>query len=127
TMLSVLAKPPAAIVPRGVEVQPVDTGEVADRLVRLALSEPAGRVPDMGGPRVERVEDLIRAYLAPVRRRRPVLRVPIPGRTMAAYRAGLHMTPANATGVRSFTDDLLDRVGPGGTLTLPYDLGRRRT
>jgi uncharacterized protein YbjT (DUF2867 family) len=125
TMLALLAKGPVAVVPRGVEVQPVDTGEVAGRLVELALGEPAGRVPDMGGPRVERTEDLMRAYLTVVRRRRPVLRLPIPGRTMAAYRAGRHLTPANATGVIGFTDDLLSRIDPGGVPELPYDLRRR--
>jgi uncharacterized protein YbjT (DUF2867 family) len=124
-MLSLLAKAPVAIVPRGVKVQPVDSGEVADRLVELARGAPAGRVPDMGGPRVERTEDLMRAYLRAVRRRRPVVRAPIPGRTMAAYRAGHHLTPANATGVRGFAEDLRDRIGPDGTLRPPYDLRRR--
>jgi len=125
TMLATLAKGPVAVVPRGVEVQPVATGEVAGRLVELALGAPAGRVPDMGGPRVERAEDLMRAYLAAVRRRRPVLRLPIPGRTMAAFRAGRHLAPAGAEGVRGFTDDLLGRIGPGGLPDLPYDLRRR--
>jgi uncharacterized protein YbjT (DUF2867 family) len=32
TMLSMLARPPVAVVPRGMRVQPVDTGEVADRV-----------------------------------------------------------------------------------------------
>jgi uncharacterized protein YbjT (DUF2867 family) len=124
-MLSLLAKAPVAVVPRGVKVQPVDAGEVADRLVELALGAPAGRAPDMGGPRVERTEDLMRAYLRAVRRRRPVVRLPIPGRTMAAYRAGQHLTPAGATGVRGFAEDLRDRIGPDGTLPPPYDLRHR--
>jgi uncharacterized protein YbjT (DUF2867 family) len=124
TVLSVLAKAPVAVVPRGIAVQSVDTGEVAERLAALALGEPAGRVPDMGGPRVERLDDLMRTYLTALRRRRPVLRLPLPGRTAAAYRAGRHLTPANATGVRSFTDELLARVGPDGTLAPSYDLRR---
>jgi uncharacterized protein YbjT (DUF2867 family) len=124
-MLSLLAKAPVAVVPRGVKMQPVDAGEVADRLVELALGAPAGRAPDMGGPRVERTEDLMRAYLRAVRRRRPVVRLPIPGRTMAAYGAGHHLTPAGATGVRGFAEDLRDRIGPDGTLPPPYDLRRR--
>lgn len=122
--LSVLAKAPVAVVPRGIQVQSVDTGEVADRLLELALGEPAGRVPDMGGPRVEGLDDLMRTYLTAVRRRRPVLRLPLPGRTAAAYRAGRHLTPANATGVRGLTEELLSRVGPDGTLEPAYDLRR---
>jgi uncharacterized protein YbjT (DUF2867 family) len=124
-LLSVLSKGPVAIVPRGFEVQPVDTGEVAGRLVELALGEPAGRVPDMGGPRVERVEDLMRAYLTAVRRRRPLVRLPVPGKVAADFRSGLHLARGNTLGTRTFTDDLLDRVGPGGTITPPYDLRRR--
>jgi uncharacterized protein YbjT (DUF2867 family) len=116
TALSVLAKAPVAVVPRGIAVQPVDAGEVAERLTTLALGEPAGRVPDLGGPRVEGLDDLMRAYLTAVRRRRPVVRVPLPGKAAAAYRAGRHLIPDHATGVRSFTDDLLARVGTDGRL-----------
>ena len=45
-----LAAEPA--VPAGVDVQPVDAGEVAERVVRLLRLGPAGRVPDFGGPEV---------------------------------------------------------------------------
>jgi hypothetical protein len=41
-------------VPSGFRFQPVDSGEVADRLVELALDSPAGPVPDMAGPKVYR-------------------------------------------------------------------------
>jgi uncharacterized protein YbjT (DUF2867 family) len=123
--LSVLARGPIAVVPRGFRVQPVDTGEVAERLADLALGEPAGRVPDMGGPRVERLDDLMRAYLETTHRRRPILRIPLPGRQAAAVRAGHHLTPGNATGLRTFADDLRDRVDENGRIAPPYDLKRR--
>jgi uncharacterized protein YbjT (DUF2867 family) len=123
---SMLARGPVAFVPRGIRVQPVDSDEVAGRLVDLALGAPAGRVPDMGGPRVERFDDLMRAYLTATRRRRPVLSVPIPGRAAAGFRAGHHLAPDHATGVRSFTDDLVTRIGPGGSFEPPYDLKQRR-
>ena len=35
---------------RGVRFQPIDTRDVAERLVALADREPAGRVADIGGP-----------------------------------------------------------------------------
>src|ERR671919_1798144 len=47
-----LAKLPVIPVPAGFRVQPVDSGEVAGRLVELALDKPGGLVPDMAGPRV---------------------------------------------------------------------------
>lgn len=52
-------------VPAGFRFQPVDTGEVAARLAELALGAPAGLVPDIAGPRVATVADLLRGYLRP--------------------------------------------------------------
>ena len=117
---SALSRPPIAIVPRGMRVQPIDVREVATRMADLALAAPSGRVPDMGGPRVERVEDLMHAYLTATRRRRPLIRVPVPGKVAAAYRAGHHLTPANAVGVRTFTEELLARAGEDGHIPAPY-------
>jgi len=47
-----MARLPVIPVPSGFRFQPVDAGEVAARLVELALGTPAGLVPDMAGPRV---------------------------------------------------------------------------
>src|SRR5262245_25726199 len=57
-----LAKLPLVPVPTGVRFQPVDSGEVAARLVELALGSPAGLVPDFAGPRVYKVSELLRSY-----------------------------------------------------------------
>jgi hypothetical protein len=53
----------ALTVPNGVALQPVDPAEVADRVVRLLRAEPAGRVPDFGGPSIRLVDDLACAWL----------------------------------------------------------------
>jgi uncharacterized protein YbjT (DUF2867 family) len=53
---------PVALIPKGFLLQPIDVGEVADRLVELALSAPAGRVPDAGGPEIMTFADLARSY-----------------------------------------------------------------
>lgn len=52
TMAEQMGKLPVVPVPAGMKAQPIDAAEVADRLVELALGAPAGRVPDMAGPRV---------------------------------------------------------------------------
>ncbi|PSK97772.1 uncharacterized protein YbjT (DUF2867 family) [Murinocardiopsis flavida] len=90
---ALLAKAPLAVVPL-IPLQPVDAGEVADRLVALATREPAGRAADFGGPRVATFPDLMRCYLRWSGRRRPLMPAPLPGRTMAAFRAGRHLAPA---------------------------------
>jgi hypothetical protein len=50
TGLRRLARLPVVPVPAGFLVQPIDPEEVAARLVELTLGDPAGRVPDLGGP-----------------------------------------------------------------------------
>ncbi|HZA82072.1 MAG TPA: NAD(P)H-binding protein, partial [Actinomycetes bacterium] len=47
-----MARLPVIPVPAGFRFQPVDAGEVAARLVELALGPPADLVPDIAGPRV---------------------------------------------------------------------------
>jgi uncharacterized protein YbjT (DUF2867 family) len=80
------AKLPVVPVPSGFLVQPIDPREVAVRLVEVALGEPAGRVPDMGGPEVSSAADLIHRYLRATHRRRLVVPVWMPG--IAKIRAG---------------------------------------
>lgn len=82
--------------------QPIDVRDVADRLVELALGQPSGRVPEMGGPEVRDARDLARAYLASVGRNRPVVSVSLPGKAARAFRAGAHLTPGHAVGKVTF-------------------------
>jgi len=79
---------PVALVPKGFLLQPIDTREVADRLVELALSEPAGRVPDVGGPEIRTFAGLARSYQKAAGRHRKLVEVPIPGKTARAVRQG---------------------------------------
>jgi uncharacterized protein YbjT (DUF2867 family) len=70
------AKGPVAVVPRGSLLQPVDAGDVAERMAQLVMGAPAGRVREFGGPNVESMADLMRAYLGAAQRRRPVVKLP---------------------------------------------------
>ena len=105
-----MARLPLIPVPAGVRFQPVDSGEVAARLVELALGTPAGLVPDIAGPRVYPMPDLIRAYLRATHRRRPIIPVWMPGRAARAFRAGANLAPARAVGRRTWEDFLAPRV-----------------
>jgi uncharacterized protein YbjT (DUF2867 family) len=122
-----LTKGPFALVPRGFQSQPVDVGEVAARMTSLVLGDPAGRVPDLGGPRVEDFEETVRTYLKLTRRRRPVLPVPIPGRVAAGYRAGDHLSPHGQRGTRTFEEYLQSRIHSDSSIEPPYDLKERIT
>jgi uncharacterized protein YbjT (DUF2867 family) len=105
-----MAKLPVIPVPAGVRFQPVDTGEVAARLVELTLGTPAGLVPDMGGPRVYSMADLLRGYLRARGQRRLLVPVWLPGQAARAVRAGANLAPQGAVGHRTWQDFLADRV-----------------
>jgi uncharacterized protein YbjT (DUF2867 family) len=107
-----LARLPVVPVPAGFRFQPVDPGEVADRLVELALGGPAGLVPDLGGPRVYEMATLVRGYLRARGRHRPILPVRIPGAAARAFRAGANLAPDRAVGRRTWEEFLADQLGP---------------
>jgi uncharacterized protein YbjT (DUF2867 family) len=106
-----LAKMPVIPSPTGTRFQPVDADEVAARLVELALGEPAGLVPDMGGPRVYEMTELIRSYLRAAHKRRPIIQIRMPGRAAGSLRAGANLAPEHAVGRRTWEEFLAKRVG----------------
>jgi uncharacterized protein YbjT (DUF2867 family) len=105
-----MARLPLIPVPAGFRFQPVDAGEVADRLVELALGAPAGLVPDIGGPRVYAMAELVRTYVRARRMHRLFVPVPIPGNAARAIRAGANLAPDRAVGRRTWEDFLAARV-----------------
>ncbi|CAM01086.1 uncharacterized protein YbjT (DUF2867 family) [Saccharopolyspora erythraea NRRL 2338] len=107
---SLQARSPVNLTLGGAAFQPVDVGEVAVRLAELAVGEPAGRVPDMGGPEIRSHRDLTREYLRATGRRRLVLPVRVPGAISAAYRRGGHLAPERAVGRVTFADYLAART-----------------
>ena len=93
-----MAKLPVVPLPAGFRVQPVDADEVAARLVELTLGEPAGRVPDMGGPRVYGAAELLRVYLRASHRRRPIVPIWLPGKAARVFRTGANLAPEQDVG-----------------------------
>jgi uncharacterized protein YbjT (DUF2867 family) len=124
--LVLATKGPMALIPRGFRGQPVDVGEVADRMAELVLGSPAGRVPDLGGPEVLDAETMVQRFQELTGRRRPLIRLPLFGRVAAGFRAGHHLAPDGVRGKRTFEDYLRARIGPDGAVDLPYELKLRR-
>jgi uncharacterized protein YbjT (DUF2867 family) len=104
-----MAKLPVIPVPVA-RFQPIDAGEVADRLVELALGEPAGLVPDIAGPRVYEMVELVRGYLRATRRSRLVIPVRLPGKAARAFRNGANLAEDRAVGRRTWEEFLAARV-----------------
>jgi uncharacterized protein YbjT (DUF2867 family) len=105
-----LARLPVVPVPIGWRFQPIDPTEVADRLVDLALGSPAGLVPEVGGPRIYGMAELVRGYLGAVGKHRPILPLWLPGRAARAFRAGANLAPDRAVGRRTWEEFLTGQV-----------------
>jgi uncharacterized protein YbjT (DUF2867 family) len=110
-----MAKLPVIPVPAGVRFQPVDSGEVAARLVELALGSPAGLVPDLAGPRVYSLAELLRGYLRACGKHRLLVPVRLPGKAARAVRAGANLAPDRAVGSRTWEDFLAERIPSGAS------------
>jgi len=108
-----MAKLPVVPVPSGWRFQPIDAGEVADRLVELALSEPAGLVAEVGGPRIYDMSELLRTYLQITGKQRLIVRMPLLGGAARAFRQGANLIPDRAVGRLTWEDFLLTRLGRG--------------
>lgn len=103
TMVRGLAKLPIVPVP-GIRLQPVDVRDVAGRIVELALGSSAGRVPDLAGPAVLELRQLVRDYLSTAGKRRLTVPVRLPGKAGKAYRGGQNLTLDGDHGTRTWEE-----------------------
>jgi uncharacterized protein YbjT (DUF2867 family) len=107
-MLQGMTKLPLVPVPAGFRFQPVETDEVADALVKLALGAPAGQVPDIAGPKIYSALDLFRSYLKAAGKRRVLVQVTMPGGAARSIRSGANLAPDRAVGRRTWEEFLAD-------------------
>ena len=106
-----MGRMPVIPVPGGVRLQPVESREVAARLAELALGRPAGRVPDLAGPTVYPIKDLVGGYLQARGKRRMMIPIWMPGKVGTAYRAGVNLSLDGAEfGKRTWEEFLAERV-----------------
>ncbi len=105
-----LARFPVMPIPSGFRFQPVDAGEVADRLVDLAMGAPGGHVADIAGPQVHEMPTLVRGYLRKAGKHRLTVPIRLPGKAAAAYRQGANLAPDRAVGRRTWEEFLADRA-----------------
>ncbi len=101
---------PLMPVASGVRFQPIDSEEVAARLVELALGPPEGLLPDMAGPRVYEMSELLRSYLRTSGRHRLIVPLRIPGKAAHAVRSGANLAPEHAVGRLTWEEFLVEAV-----------------
>ncbi|WP_169581927.1 MULTISPECIES: NAD(P)H-binding protein [Microbacterium] len=78
---------PLHIAPRA-RVQPIAAAEVGAHLAGVAAGPAQGRARDIGGPREERLDEMVRAYARHQGRRGWIPSVSLPGAQMKGMRAG---------------------------------------
>jgi uncharacterized protein YbjT (DUF2867 family) len=88
-----------------ISAQPIDTREVAARLVELATGRPR-RAPDLGGPQLRTFRELALSYLQASGQRRLLLPLRLPGAALRGYQQGGHLAPDHAAGSRTFEEYL---------------------
>lgn len=84
--------------------QPIAVEEVAARLVELADAAPAGRVSDIGGPQQLALRELAGQWQEAHGIRKPIWRLPLAGKTIAAFRRGHHLTALPGYGTQTFAE-----------------------
>ena len=101
--------PRLALVPFKWRFQPVDTTEVAKRLVDVATSRPAGILPDFGGPEVRDLKSLATSWLAVRRPNKRLVNLWLPFKFSRQFSAGAVLTPDHRDGTITFEQYLARR------------------
>ncbi len=111
--LSMFSRAPfLATIPSGWQFQPVDTRDVAARLVQVVTGEPAGMLPDFGGPEVRRFRSLAVSWLEARRMKKRIVSLPMPLQFSRQFAAGRLLCPEHKDGTITFEQYLARRYGP---------------
>lgn len=84
------------------QFQPVDPREVGTRLAELAVSAPAGLLPDFGGPEVRDLRSLAESWRRARGVRKPMLNLPLPFKGSRQFAAGRLLCPDHRDGKTTF-------------------------
>jgi uncharacterized protein YbjT (DUF2867 family) len=85
-------------------LQPIDPREVAVRMAELAVSAPAGRVPDIAGPAVDRATEFAREWKRIRGVRRPIVPIATPKAIFKGYATGAATVPGAPYGTVTFAE-----------------------
>jgi uncharacterized protein YbjT (DUF2867 family) len=98
---------PVLPVTQNMRFQPVDAGEVADRLADLVEGGGSGHAPDFGGPEVMPIRELADIRRRETGRRARLIRLPALG-FLRDFDDGKHLCPDNRSGRRTWLEWLRD-------------------
>lgn len=112
TFLGALCRVPRlAAVPFGWQFQPVDTRDVATRLTDITTGEPAGILPDFGGPEVRTFQSLADSWLKARRLNKRLVNFNVPLKFSTQFAQGKLLAPAHKDGKITFEQFLVRKYG----------------
>ena len=103
--------PRIAAIPFAWQFQPVDTRDVAARLVHVAGQEPQGILPDFGGPEVRTFKSLADSWLHARHMTRRVVNFSPPLMFSRQVAEGKLLTPDHKDGTITFEQYLIRKYG----------------
>ncbi len=101
--------PGVATVPGTWQFQPIDPGDVAERLVAVVGDEPAGLLPDFGGPEVRDLRSLAVPWLAARNSRKRLVNLRLPFKFSRQFTEGRLLCPDHKDGATTFEQYLAKR------------------
>lgn len=104
--------PGLVTIPFAWQFQTVDAGEVAQKLVSVALADPAGMLPDFGGPKIRDFKSIAESWMHARNERRRLVNLPIPLKFSRQFAEGVLLTPDHMDGKITF-EQYLSEVYPG--------------
>jgi uncharacterized protein YbjT (DUF2867 family) len=111
--LSIFTVTPAvAMLPFDWQFQPVHAKEVAQRLVDAVQKEPAGVLPDFGGPEVRDFKSLADSWLKARGIKRDLLNIKLPFEFSRQFAEGRLLTPEHRDGKVTFEQYLEEKYPP---------------
>ncbi len=97
-VLKAVNRLPFILLPTTMQVQTIDTGEVAAQLAPLAHESALKRVPDVAGPEVMLSGEMARVWMNLRGIRKPIINLPLRGETINAFQRGLNTAPQQPVG-----------------------------
>ena len=89
---------PILPLPKHLKYQLIDPKEVADYLLPIIFSEPAGRLPDVGGPEILTFQEIAQQWLDIQGHNRSIVPIPLFGKLGQSLKKGDNTTPSSRYG-----------------------------
>ena len=102
---------PMVLFPTDFKSQPIDPGVVAERVCKAVVADPAGYLPNLGGPKVHTFGEMAQVWMAARGLRRRLIRLHIPGKAAQGFRLGLNTCPEHKDGRITWADWLQRKYG----------------